>query len=314
MLYVTPEMMCSSRALQTRLMRLHRQGKLTRFVIDEAHCLPTWGLQFRNSYLALDCLRQRYADVPILACTATATTSIADAVKATLAFHPQRTTTFFANMDRKNLGFEVRPKPWGKVEAEMAQIIHTDFAGKSGIIYCRTRRATEKVSVALNQCSISSEAYHAGQTAALREAVQNRWMDGTTKIIVATIAFGLGVDKPDVRFVFHHSFPKDMEGYYQETGRAGRDGLKSACILFFSPYDIKVQQLLIQNAANTDPEVRKDELRRLREMVDYCQEKTHCRRALITKYFGKEEGKCGKDHAMCDNCKRVHVSKWGKRR
>ncbi|CAE7728052.1 Blm [Symbiodinium sp. CCMP2592] len=303
--YVTPEMMHQSAVLQKTLRRLYTEQRLQRFVIDEAHCCSTWGNEFRESYLELRNLRVSFPNVPILACTATATDEIISSVLKQLSM-VQDTVVFLSPVDRPNLQFEVRIKNKKSVVREIGELIHSSFSGQSGIIYCLSRQNCEDVQKELAQMQIRAEVYHASVNSTQRAAVQQRWKRGETPIIVATIAFGMGVNKRDVRFVIHHSFPKSLEGYYQEAGRAGRDGRCAACIVFYDYEDKKRHQNLAQGDRNQAVEHTEKTAQRLLGMVGYLEAR-ECRRSLIARYFGGagelKQVVCGGGPAVCDICK-----------
>lgn len=307
LLYVTPEMLGHSPKLQRVLQRLNEGGRLSRIVIDEAHCLSIWGSEFRESYLELKNLRRVYPNVPILACSATATDEIIASVRQHLSMHPN-TAVFRTPLDRRNLEFEVRSKRKKGVLKEIADLIKERFAGKSGIVYCLSRRDCEQVQAGLSELGISAEVYHAQIAGHLRSEVQERWKRGQTRIIVATIAFGMGVNKRDVRFVIHHSMPKSLEGYYQEAGRAGRDGHHASCIVFYDYEDKKRHQNLMEchGDGNMTPAAKEKCLQRLLSMVEYCEERRRCRRDVIAGYFGcAGQAQCGSGPVFCDSCKQA---------
>ncbi|CAL1155990.1 unnamed protein product [Cladocopium goreaui] len=305
--YVTPEMIHQSGAFQKALRSLYAEGGLQRFVIDEVHCLSIWGNEFRDSYLQLKNLKASFPSVPILVCSATATEEIIQNVLTQL--NMAQDTIFLSPVDRPNLEFKVLPKSKRSIMKEIGELIHTRFRGESGIIYCLSKQNCEDVQQELSRMQIRAEVYHAQVAAHQRAAVQQRWKAGETPIIVATIAFGMGVNKRDVRFVIHHSFPKSLEGYYQEAGRAGRDGRPATSIIFYDYEDKKRHQNMALSDMNQAPEHTERSLQRLLQMVAYCEENFQCRRAFIINYFDETrrvqhvtQQRCQPPAAICDIC------------
>jgi ATP-dependent DNA helicase RecQ len=260
--------------------------------IDEAHCVSEWGHDFRPEYRQLAKLRTLLPDVPLMALTATATERVRTDIIAHLKLREPQ--TFVASFNRPNLTYRVVPK-----DQPTKQII--DFIRKreheSGIVYCASRAAAERVAEALAGRGFSARAYHAGLSAEERARNQEQFLRDDTRIICATIAFGMGINKPNVRWVIHHDLPKNIEGYYQETGRAGRDGLPGDCLLLFSPGDIAKQNHFIDEI--TDAHEQQIARRQLRQIMHYA-ENSACRRAELLKYFGETFplDNCG----GCDNC------------
>lgn len=275
---------------------------LARVVIDEAHCVSQWGHEFRPDYKEMSIWKREFPDVPLMALTATATEKVKTDVLSRLGL--VNPIQFIQSFNRPNLRYEVRKKSKG-VKQEITQMLKQDerFIDQSGIIYCLSRNDCEEVANYLLEQGISTAFYHANMPPESRSQIQESWMNDETKVIVATIAFGLGVSKPDVRFVIHYSVPKSLEGYYQESGRAGRDGEIAYCILFYAYSDKFRIEFLINNneEGNTDLEYRKQQMTNLSQIISYCENQVDCRRVLQLQYLGEQFDKreCG---GTCDNC------------
>ncbi|CCX34016.1 Similar to ATP-dependent DNA helicase hus2/rqh1; acc. no. Q09811 [Pyronema omphalodes CBS 100304] len=307
LIYVTPEMVCKSGQLQSAFDRLYSNGKLARLVIDEAHCVSEWGHDFRPDYKELGKLREKYNDIPLIALTATATHKVRIDVQTVLKIRGCKVLEMSFN--RPNLSYEVRAKKTegGKKVIEQVADICREHAGQAGIIYCFSRNDCETVAASLAEMGISCHYFHAGIDSKTKKKLQKDWQANKFKIIVATIAFGMGIDKPDVRFVIHHSMPKSLEGYYQETGRAGRDGKPSNCTLFYSYADGQKYIAMAEKDAKNRNNNKVDWqiLHRQREMlqmvVQYCDNPAECRRTQVLRYFGEtfDRSKC---MGGCDNC------------
>ncbi|KAI8366769.1 P-loop containing nucleoside triphosphate hydrolase protein [Radiomyces spectabilis] len=300
LLYLTPELLQRSGALQEIFQKLHRRNYLARFVIDEAHCVSQWGHDFRPDYKLLGSLKTTYRDVPIMALTATANEVVQKDVMHNLNIVGCK--IFKQSFNRKNLIWEVIPKPSkANICADIYSYIHQHHANQSGIIYCISRRLCEETADKLRtEFGLSAKHYHAAMSPADRLKVQQEWQSGHVQVIVATVAFGMGIDKPDVRFVIHYSMPASIEGYYQETGRAGRDGLVAKCRLYYAYRDTQTHLVLIENGDGDYQQ--KNRLRaNLNQMVRYCENKTDCRRQQILGYFNErfDPALC---HRTCDNC------------
>lgn len=297
LLYVTPEMINKSTAFLNGLQTLYRNNKFARLVIDEAHCVSQWGHDFRPDYKELGQVRQQFPGVPIIALTATATHNVIMDVKHNLSMNECK--VFSQSFNRANLNYEVRPKEKQSVDT-IANLINERYAGKTGIVYTLSRKQTEQIAMKLCDHGISAKHYHAAMAVPEKIRVQRDWQSGRVKVVVATIAFGMGIDKPNVRFVVHQYLPKSLEGYYQETGRAGRDGQPSDCYLFFSHGDIfQLRKFIDESDGNAAQKDRQKEM--LNRVVMFCENTRDCRRSQLLHYFGENfpKGKCGK---TCDNC------------
>ncbi len=272
------------------------------FAIDEAHCISEWGHDFRPEYRRLRDIFEKISSVPIIALTATATPKVQFDIQKNLTMLDA--VVFKSSFNRDNLYYEIRPKV--DVEKEIIRYIRSK-QGKSGIIYCLSRKKVEELSELLQLNGINALPYHAGLDAATRGKHQDMFLMEDTSIIVATIAFGMGIDKPDVRFVIHHDIPKSLESYYQETGRAGRDGGEGECVVFYSYKDIEKLEKFLHGKPVSEQEIGRQ---LLHEMVSYS-ETSVCRRKYILHYFGEEfqEEDC---KCMCDNCKHPRERAEGK--
>ena len=288
MLYVAPESLTKKENIEF-LTSVH----VSFFAIDEAHCISEWGHDFRPEYRRLREIFEKISDVPIIALTATATPKVQYDIQKNL--NMLDADVFKSSFNRDNLFYEIRPKR--DVEKEIIKFIRK-HKGKSGIIYCLSRKKVEEISELLQVNGINALPYHAGLDANTRGKNQDMFLMEEIEVIVATIAFGMGIDKPDVRFVIHHDIPKSLESYYQETGRAGRDGGEGECLAFYSYKDIEKLEKFLQPKMITEQEIGRQ---LLHEIVSYS-ETSVCRRKFILHYFGEffdEEG-CNQ---KCDNCK-----------
>ncbi|CAN6207218.1 unnamed protein product [Urochloa humidicola] len=291
-LYATPEKISKSKRFMSKLEKCHHAGRLSLVAIDEAHCCSQWGHDFRPDYKNLGILKIQFPSVPMIALTATATSKVQTDLIEML--HIPRCVKFVSTVNRPNLFYKVYEKsPVGKVVIdEIANFIGESYPNnESGIVYCFSRRECEQVAKELCDRGISAEHYHADMDIVAREKIHMRWSKGKSQVIVGTVAFGMGINKPDVRFVIHHSLSKSMETYYQESGRAGRDGLPSECVLYYRPGDVPRQSSMVfyENCG----------LQNLYDIVRYCQSKRSCRRGAIFRHFGEALQDC---NGMCDNC------------
>ena len=287
LLYVAPE-----RLLTERCLEMLARGEVSLFAIDEAHCVSQWGHDFRPEYRQLTVLHERFPSVPRIALTATADAPTRREIVERLALDTAK--QFVASFDRPNICYRVVEKDEPRRQLKDFLATH---AGESGIVYCLSRRKVEDTAEWLGEEGVSALAYHAGMDAASRTANQQRFLREDGIVMVATIAFGMGIDKPDVRFVAHLDLPKSMEGYYQETGRAGRDGLAADAWLCYGLADVVTLAQLIAQGESGD-ERKRVERGKLDALLAYC-ETTACRRRRLLAYFGEEyDHDCGN----CDNC------------
>ena len=289
LLYLSPErLMIGEGSLFDAL----RQWNVQQVAVDEAHCISEWGHDFRPEYRQLSLLREQFTDLPFMALTATATTRVRDDIIRQL--HLKDPSVHVASFNRPNLTYRVIPK-----SQAYRQIL--DFVRarpkESGIVYCFSRASADSVAAKLAQDGVKSLAYHAGLSSKERSNNQDTFLRDEVRVVCATVAFGMGINKPNVRFVIHHDLPKNIEGYYQETGRAGRDGLPGECLLLYSPGDVAKQTAFI--AEKTDPEEQRIAREQLQQISHYA-DSSECRRAGLLGYFGEvyPQPNCG----TCDNC------------
>ncbi|MDN3358228.1 DNA helicase RecQ [Actinomadura sp. DC4] len=287
LLYLAPERLRLESA-----QRLLDAADVSLFAIDEAHCVSQWGHDFRPDYLALSALHERWPDVPRIALTATATPATHAEIATRLRLDDAR--HFVASFDRPNIQYRIAPK--NEPKRQLLDLLRTEHPGDAGIVYCLSRSSVEKIAAFLVDNGITALPYHAGLDAGVRAANQSRFLREEGVVIVATIAFGMGIDKPDVRFVAHLDLPKSVEGYYQETGRAGRDGLPSTAWLAYGLQDVVQLRKLIDTSEGDDAH-RRLQGRHLDSMLALC-ETVECRRVQLLAYFGQEGKPCGN----CDTC------------
>ncbi|WP_372509825.1 DNA helicase RecQ [Nocardia amikacinitolerans] len=287
LLYLAPERL----RLESTAQLLDR-GKVALFAIDEAHCVSQWGHDFRPDYLGLSMLHERWPDVPRIALTATATEKTRDEIIERLDLGGAR--RFVASFDRPNIQYRIEPK--NRPERQLLEFIRAEHAGDAGIVYCLSRNSVEKTAAFLNENGIGAVPYHAGLDNRTRAVNQARFLREDGLVVVATIAFGMGIDKPDVRFVAHLDLPKSVEGYYQETGRAGRDGQPSTAWMVYGLNDVVQQRRLIDSSEGDAAHRRQLQLH-LDAMLALC-ETVACRRTQLLAYFGQSGLPCGN----CDTC------------
>ncbi|XP_032956235.1 recQ-like DNA helicase BLM isoform X1 [Rhinolophus ferrumequinum] len=305
LLYVTPEKVCASNRLICTLENLYERKLLARFVIDEAHCVSQWGHDFRQDYKRMNMVRQKFPSVPMMALTATANLRVQKDILTQLKI--LRPQVFTMSFNRHNLKYYVLPKKPKKVAFDCLEWIKKHHPHDSGIIYCLSRRECDTMADTLQKNGLAALAYHAGLSDSARDEVQHKWInqDGC-QVICATVAFGMGIDKPDVRFVIHASLPKSIEGYYQESGRAGRDGEISHCLLFYTYYDVTRLKRLILMEKDGNHHTKETHVNNLYSMVHYCENITECRRIQLLAYFGEigfNSDFCKKyPDVSCDNC------------
>lgn len=286
LLYVAPE-----RLVQQSFLDLISAISINFFAIDEAHCISQWGHDFRPEYRQLTLLRSRFPTIPIIALTATATPRVKEDIISQLSFHTP--AIYQGSFNRPNLSYYVEPKTHGP--SQLTEILQKHLQ-QSGIIYCQSRKIVEDTTSLLQSHGISALSYHAGLEDRVRHANQEKFITDECNVIVATIAFGMGINKPDVRFVVHYNLPKTLEHYYQETGRAGRDGLPSSCYLLFSYADKILYERFIREMG--DPREQLISRQQLEVMINYAQSSL-CRRVQLLKYFDEHTPVTCQ---ACDNC------------
>jgi ATP-dependent DNA helicase RecQ len=297
LVYLAPERLVQTEFLDGVLQRLSAGPGIDAFVIDEAHCVSEWGHDFRPEYRQLSALRRRHPQVPILAFTATATARVRTDIVTQLALRDPR--VHLTSFNRPNLFYRVLPK----TKHSYGELLAQSRVGGAGIIYCLSRRRVDDLTSQLQSDGVRALPYHAGLEAQIRSGNQEAFIRDDVQVIVATVAFGMGIDKPDVRWVVHYDLPKSLESYYQESGRAGRDGDPGRCTLYFGAADIRTAEFLIQqkvDPASGAPLENEQRIARqqLRQVLDYAQS-TECRRAVQLRYFDEVfAAPCG----ACDNC------------
>jgi ATP-dependent DNA helicase RecQ len=286
LLYLAPE-----RLMTPRMLEALGRTDIRLIAVDEAHCISQWGPAFRPEYEQLSRLREIFPQAPIIALTATADEATRRDIAARL--FAGKVETLVLGFDRPNIKLSVAPRDDGK--RQLLDFVK-GHAGRSGIVYCLSRKKTEETAAFLERSGVAALAYHAGMTKEARDTNQNRFMTEAGVVMVATIAFGMGIDKPDVAYVFHTDLPGNLEAYYQEIGRAGRDGRSAQAHMLFGAGDIRMRRMFIDNEEASDEHKRRAH-GRLATLIGYC-ETPHCRRQLLLQYFGESAQACGN----CDNC------------
>jgi ATP-dependent DNA helicase RecQ len=287
LVYIAPERLMTQRCLD-----LLDSIKIALFAIDEAHCVSQWGHDFRPEYIRLSVLHERYPQVPRIALTATADFQTRDEIVHRLQLDEAR--QFISSFDRPNIRYQIVEKE--NVRRQLLEFLRGEHAGDAGIVYCLSRKKVEETAEFLNESGIGALAYHAGMDAGIRSRHQARFLREDGIVMVATIAFGMGIDKPDVRFVAHLDLPKSIEGYYQETGRAGRDGLPADAWMAYGLQDV-VQQRRMIDESDAEAAFKRMQSARLDAMLGLC-ETIGCRRVHLLDYFGQKSEPCGN----CDTC------------
>ncbi|MES2188694.1 MAG: DNA helicase RecQ [Pseudomonadota bacterium] len=292
LVYAAPERLNTPR-MKDLLRSLHERGKLSLFAIDEAHCVSQWGHDFRPEYRSLSLLHEIFPDVPRMALTATADALTRQDMVERLKLEDAR--HFVSSFDRPNIRYTIVEKTEGT--KQLLRFIESEHAGEAGIVYCQSRKRVEEIADMLQDAGIKAMAYHAGLDSSLRQQRQDRFLREDGMVMVATIAFGMGIDKPDVRFVAHLDMPKNIEGYYQETGRAGRDGLPSNAWMTYGLQDVVNQRRMIDTSEAASEEFKVVMRGKLDALLSLAED-TRCRRVSLLHYFGEDSTACGN----CDNC------------
>ena len=318
LLYSTPEsIMCNLETKQV-FQDLYQRGLISRIVLDEAHCISTWGHDFRPNYLKVKNIKKVFPDIPLAALTATATEKVNADISDILQLN-EETKVFKSSFIRNNLNILIRNRGSKKEEIkecvqEIAEELETKYLNQSAILYAFSRNKCEELSIQLQELGIKAEFYHAGLSAKRRNEIQTRWLENDLQIICATIAFGMGIDKADVRVVYHFNLPKTIEGYYQEIGRGGRDGIRSDCVFYYNENDIIVYKQMCDKKTKgireTETifrekklEMARSEQQKMYDMKGFVLNLSECRHILLANYFGeKRKEKIGFCTDLCDNC------------
>uniref|UniRef100_A0A8C2H996 ATP-dependent DNA helicase n=1 Tax=Cyprinus carpio TaxID=7962 RepID=A0A8C2H996_CYPCA len=295
LLYVTPEKIAKSKLLMSKLEKAYNMDLLARIAVDEVHCCSQWGHDFRPDYKLLGILKRQFPKVPLVGLTATATSNVLKDCQKILCV--QEPITLTAPFNRPNLYYEVRFKDNEDCVEQISQLIRERYKNQSGIVYVFSQKDAEAVATDLQKRNILAQPYHANMEPSDKSLVHQRWSSKKIQVVVATVAFGMGIDKADVRFVIHHTISKSIENYYQESGRAGRDDGSADCIVFFGFADIfRVSTMVVME--NTGQQ-------KLQNMVAYCQNVDRCRRAMMAIHFDEvwNDDECNQ---MCDVCRFCH--------
>jgi len=292
LLYAAPERINTPR-MKGLLTSLHERGLLSLFAIDEAHCVSQWGHDFRPEYRSLSLLHETFPDVPRMALTATADALTRQDMVERLKLEDAR--EFVSSFDRPNIRYSIVEKT--DPTRQLLRFIESEHAGEAGIVYCQSRKRVEEIADMLQDAGLEAMAYHAGLDASVRQQRQDRFLRDEGMIMVATIAFGMGIDKPDVRFVAHLDMPKNIEGYYQETGRAGRDGLPANAWMVYGLQDVVNQRRMIDTSEVASEEFKQVMRGKLDALLTLAED-TRCRRVSLLRYFGEDSQPC----MNCDNC------------
>lgn len=317
-LYSTPESIMCNEETRVVFQDLFKRGLLSRIVLDEAHCISTWGHEFRPNYLKVKNIKNVFPDIPIAAFTATATEKVNADIQDILQLD-ENTQIFESSFIRNNLNIVIRSRGSKKQEideclGEIVEELKGKFLNQSAILYAFSRNKCEEISNLLLEFGVKSDFYHAGLSAKKRNEIQTSWLDGELQIICATIAFGMGIDKPNVRVVYHFNLPKTIEGYYQEIGRGGRDGERSDCIFYYNENDPIVYKQMTDKKSKqireTESvfrekklEMAKNEMQKMYDMIGFIENQTDCRHILLANYFGeKRKEKIGFCGDLCDSC------------
>ena len=292
LIYVTPEKLAKSKLIMSQIQKMYEAGRFSRLVIDEVHCCSEWGHDFRKDYKQLHIFKREFPNTPILGLTATATPTVISDIKKILGI-PQ-CIVYKGSFYRPNLYYEIRITSNKDSIHDIINLIESKFDNQTGIIYCLSIKETEEVASQLSSLGVNCQAYHAQLEPKVRSHIQRQWYNNECKVIVATVAFGLGINKLDVRFVIHYTISKSLENYYQETGRAGRDGKPAHCVCYFRFADVFRATSMTYSEPNGKA--------RVYDVLSYCLNRRSCRKKLIAEHFVDDLKKEPSDKLCCDNC------------